>query len=100
MKQATRPVAPVTRLAPRAALALHIDRVVLEGFALGARDRARLQTALQTELAQLLLVNEARPSGGAALARLDAGALRVEPGGDPDRLGRALARSLHTSIVR
>jgi len=97
--------APEPRIAaPRAegaALSLHIDRVVLEGFALGARDRARLQAALQTELAELLSVQGpgAALLGGAALPGLRAGDLRFDRGRDADRLGRAIAQSLHTRIV-
>ena len=90
--------------APRAegaALSLHIDRVVLEGFALGARDCARLQAALQAELAELLSAQGpgAALLGGAALPGLRAGNLRFDRSHDATRLGRAIAQSLHSRIV-
>lgn len=100
---------PAATLAPRVAephtergaLSLQIDRVVLDGLVLGARDRARFQVALQAELAQLLSVQgpNAALLGGTALPELRADDLRCELSRDADRLGRVIAQSLHARIV-
>ena len=90
-------------LASQPALSLRIDRLVLEGIAFGVRDQARLQTALETELAALLAAQGpavAQRQMGIALARLHAGDLRYEHTLDADRFGRAIARALHARIVR
>ena len=90
----------VPALAP-AALSLHIDRVVLEGFAFGMRDRGLLQAALQAELTRLLSAHKpgSLSLSDAAVPVWLAGGLRLD--GDPDavRLGRAIAQSLHARIV-
>lgn len=97
------PDAPRTRLAPasRPALSLRIHRIVLEGFAFGARDRGRLQAALQTELTQLLLAHGLGPTllGDAAVPSLHAGEVRLDGERDVARLGRAIARSLYAGFA-
>jgi hypothetical protein len=87
--------------APRAEVSLRIERVVLEGFRLGVRDRVGLASAMQAELSRLLSTHggvAALPA--AASPRLDAGELRVAPDGDAQRLGRAIARSLYRGLAR
>lgn len=96
-------VAPSTQpaLAPRPSLSLHIDRVVLEGFAFGARDRGRLQAALQAELTQLLLAQApgATLLGDVAVPGWQAGELALGGVRDAARLGRAIAQALHARIA-
>jgi hypothetical protein len=89
-------------LAARPALSMHIDRVVLEGFRFGARDRGRLQMALQAELARLLSVEgiEAAALGdNRAVACLETGELRLQGARDAAGLARAIARLLLARIA-
>lgn len=92
----------VPRAATASALALHVDRVVLDGFDFGLRDRARLQSALQGELAALLAApgqaTAASPLGR-ALAALNCTPLRIERQPDAAALGRAIARALHAGLL-
>jgi len=85
---------------PMGPLALHIERLVLEGLPLAPADQARFQAVLEAELARLLadrvLHQELR--GGVALPglRLDLGPLPA--GFGPEPFARALARTLQRGI--
>lgn len=80
---------------------LHIERIVLEGFALSAGQRGVLQEALETELSRLLTTG----SGGGAFERLGNGAksamgvlqmtAALSPNAAPGALGRDLAQTLY-----
>jgi len=106
-RRATAPIGPRAE-APRQArpaLSLHIDRIVLDGFTFGARDRERLQSALQAELSRLLGAPHDGVAwrAGGALAALRGGELRLAARDaardDAPHLGRAIARSLHAEIT-
>ncbi|HJV61280.1 MAG TPA: hypothetical protein VJ743_10075 [Albitalea sp.] len=87
-------------LPARAATSLHIDRLVLEGFALSPRERARLQQSIEAELGALMQQQAPRAAAGGAVAALRAQDLRLDHAGDVQRLGRAIARSLHAELAR
>jgi hypothetical protein len=75
---------------------LRIDRMVLEGVAVAPGDIPLLQEALVDELAALVRARGLAP-GATRLDRVDAGEVDARPG-DPDRLGRELAGTLHTAL--
>jgi len=72
---------------------------VLDGFTLGPRDRARLQAAIETELGELMRQRAPRAASSGAVAALRADDVRLERPSDVQRLGRAIARSLHEGIA-
>jgi hypothetical protein len=81
---------------------VRIDRLVLDGLPFTAAQGARLQRALETELARLCATGaplRAR-GGGHADARVRAPSLTVPAGttASPARLGRDIARSLFTML--
>lgn len=94
----TRRAAPATPAAPTASpVALHVERLVLEGLPLSGRDAPRLQAALEGELTRLLAsapLPAAWQAGGgvAAMPRLS---WQMPLGADPERMGRELARALY-----
>jgi hypothetical protein len=79
---------------------LHIERLVLEGVPVSASERPLLQTAMETELTQLLLhgglSDELR--SGAALSQVRAGVVRVGNEGSPKKLGADIARAVHQGL--
>jgi hypothetical protein len=80
---------------------LQIDRLVLDGFSLGAHEQARLRAALEQELGRLLGSGLALPSGaGGAVASVRGQPLRQARGADPAAMGRQLAASLYQEIGR
>lgn len=74
---------------------LHIEELVLHGFAPG--DRHRIAGALELELTRLLTEQglPAALQGGGELERLDGGVITVRPGGRPEELGAQVARSVY-----
>lgn len=95
--------APPSRAAaapPAAPLSLRIDRLVLDGFRLGPRERARLQATVQEELARLLRDRPPGASNGGSVNALRLEPLRLPAGSDARRLGLALARALHEGVLR
>lgn len=78
---------------------LQIERLVLDGFSLDARERRQLQAALEHELGRLLGEGLALPSGaGGAQARLRGQPVRQSGGADPAGMGRQLAASLYRGM--
>jgi hypothetical protein len=80
-------------------IALHIERLVLDGLPLGAAQGARLRRAVERELARLV-ASGGLPgvSQGGAVARADAGAIRMRPRDDADALGRKIAQATYRGI--
>ncbi len=95
---ARRPIASPAAPAP---VSLHIDRVVLDGIALGIAGRGVMQTALETELSDLLNTRglSAQLLAGTAQPSLQAGDIALAPGKQqPRELGQAIAQALHTRL--
>lgn len=88
------------RLSSPVAVELHIEELVLHGFAPG--DRHRIAEAMQRQLTRLL----AQPGGlppaarGGDIARLDGGAFAVAPGTPPEGVGAQVAQAIYTSVTR
>jgi hypothetical protein len=83
---------------------VHIERLVLDGLPLGPGGGARVQAAVEAELARLLAqggaeggVAEAWPAGG-AVPDVPATAIRLAPGARPAEIGGEIARSVYGGI--
>ncbi len=82
---------------------LHIDELVLHGFAPG--DRRRIGRAVERELSRLL--TQAAASGalprslttGSAAALRDAGAIQLTPGHSPESAGAQVAQAIYRGIA-
>ena len=80
------------------AIDLHIEELVLHGFA--ARDRGRIAAAVESELARLLSTGQAQTLLGnsAGLENLNAGIFEVKAGAKPQQAGTQIARAVFRSL--
>lgn len=76
---------------------LHIEELVLHGFAPG--DRYRIAEAVERELQRLLGERDA-PSfnNNVELARIDAGEFNVEPNAKSEMIGAQIAQAIHDGM--
>jgi len=77
---------------------LHIEELVLDGFA--ARDRYLIAEAIERELTRLfteqsLTLASAEPI---AMAQLDGGSINVRPGTGAETIGAQLAQAIHGGL--
>ena len=81
-------------------LRVHIERLVLDGFALEAGAGARVGAALEAELSSLLRQGGLSPrlASGGAVAVLDGAPFTHDRSGTPSALGRGIARSVHGAV--
>ncbi|HET6974141.1 MAG TPA: hypothetical protein VFH96_08970 [Pyrinomonadaceae bacterium] len=85
-----------------AAVELHIEELVLHGFAAG--DRYAIAEAVQRELSRLLMVQVAGqglpPSfaENSEQARLDAGTFKVSPSANCEAIGGQIAQTVHQGL--
>jgi hypothetical protein len=89
-----------THASERASVNLHIEEMVLHGFA--PQDRYRIGDAVQHELARLLSTRGA-PSAlraGSEHARLGAGSFNVTPGAEAKKVGQGVARAVYGELKR
>jgi len=79
---------------------LHIEELVLHGFAPG--DRYRIGDAVERELAQLFTERGAPPSLGrdGEIERLDGGVFEMAPGSKAEAIGAQVAQAVHRGIGR
>lgn len=77
---------------------LHIEELVLHGFASG--DRHRIARAMGQELERLLDGQDlpAALAGGVELSHLDAGIFEITPGTRPEIIGARVARALYERL--
>lgn len=82
-----------------AAIELHIEELVLHGFAPG--DRYRIGEAVQRELMRLLGEQGMPPSlgQGGEIARLDGGSFKVTSN-KPETVGAQVAQAVHGGLQR
>ena len=81
---------------------LHIERMVVDGLPLTARDGALLRAALEAELTRLLAQPQpdgARPTS-LAVPRVRADGIRIAQAAKPAEVGQQIARSVHGAIGR
>jgi hypothetical protein len=81
----------------RRPITLHIERLVVDGLPLTPAQAARLQAALERELARLL-VHDGDPSAWSAEAARAATHAVTWDASRPQQLGRALARNVFASM--
>jgi hypothetical protein len=74
----------------------HIERVMFDGVGVQGRDAARLQRAMEAEIARQLRDNAAIVSNltGGAVAEIPAVELRVDDATTPSQWGRGIANSI------
>jgi hypothetical protein len=84
--------------APRATVELHIDELILHGFA--ARDRHRIAAALERELSRLIAQGDLAhlQANPIQLDRLDAGSFRLDPAARPSHIGQTVAQRVYRQI--
>jgi len=77
---------------------LHIDELILHGFAPGSRQA--IAAAIEAELGRLLVAGGVPESfaGGASIASLDAGTFDVGASERPNALGVRIGRSIYQSL--
>ena len=82
----------------RANLELHIEELVLHGFAPG--DRHRIGDAVERELSRLFAEHGVPPnfSQGFETARLDAGSFNFAPGSPAHSIGAQIAQALYGGL--
>jgi hypothetical protein len=80
------------------AVDLHIEELVLHGFA--ARDRGRIAAAVESELARLLSAGSAQALLGnpAGLESLNGGVFEVKAGAQPQDAGKQIARAVFRGL--
>jgi hypothetical protein len=81
----------------RADVELHIDELVLHGFAAG--DRHRIAAAMERELTRLIsqgdLAHRASPM---QLDRIDAGSFQLDPSARPNHIGQTVAQRVYRQL--
>ncbi len=83
---------------PSGPVRLHIDELILHGFAPG--DRHAIASAVQVELARLIRDNRCSLllRSSLALANMYAGEIQVNAGSRPETAGSQIARSLFRTL--
>ena len=81
-------------------VSLHIEELVLHGFAPG--DRYRIGEAMQRELARLIAMQGLPPllARGGEITRLDGGAFEVAPGINAEAIGSQIAQAVCSGLKR
>jgi len=84
----------------RVQLELHIEELILHGFA--AFDRHRVSEAMKSELARLFAEKGLPPSlaSSSEMAALDAGEFQLAPGAGPRAVGSRAARAVYERMSR
>ena len=81
-------------MTPRPAINLHIEELVLHGFAFG--DRHRIGSAVEQELTRLLA--EQPLTRHESVERVDAGVFHVSLGAKPAAVGAQIAGAVHGGL--
>jgi hypothetical protein len=79
---------------------LHIERLIVDGLPLEQGDGARLQAAVERELARLLAGGQrvTRLRADAATAHASGGSFTLAEPADAARVGRQIAGAVHAGI--
>jgi hypothetical protein len=79
---------------------LHIERLILDGLPVGPGQGARVQAAVEGELARLLAGGGLAPGlqAGGALPGVSAPSIQLAPGSSPAQMGVQIAQSVYGGI--
>ena len=79
---------------------LHIEKLILDGLAMGAGDGAKVKVAVEAELSRLLAEGGLAPAlqGAGALARIRANPVSIGKDTSPKALGEQIAYSVYGGI--
>lgn len=77
-----------------------VDRLVLDGIEVAARERPLLQTAVETELARLIGESGLDLSTGGAVPTIPGDALQLRDNQDPVALGQQIAQAVYGGMRR
>jgi hypothetical protein len=79
---------------------LHIERLILDGLPVRAAQGALIQSAIETELAQLLTEGglSSELTAGGAIPRLPASSIQLTTDAAPARLGQQVAGVVYRGI--
>jgi len=96
----TRTRQPATPRQGQSPVRLHIENLVLHGFA--SADRGRIADGVQSELARLLTDGRAMafPKKPSVLEHSDGGAIRIGAGEGPQATGRQIAEAIYRSLQK
>ena len=83
---------------PRPSVHLHIEELVLHGFAPG--DRHRISEAVEQELTRLISGQPLSASKNISLDRMDGGSFQMSKDAPPARVGEQIAGALHGGLGR
>ena len=78
---------------------LHIERLVLDGLAVGGGEAALVQAAVESELRQLLTSSRFAPASSSAQARARGGEIQIRPDAKARDLGVEIGRSVFASLT-
>ena len=77
---------------------LHIEELVLEGFAV--RDVSRITSAMQSELEQLVSRgNDLTGIKNRNTAQIEGGTIQIQPGATPETTGKQIAQNLYRGLA-
>ena len=79
---------------------LHIERLILDGLPLEAKDSATIRATVEVELARLLTENNvaANWQTGGAVPNVRSNAIELTTQSSPAQIGRQIAGSIYGSI--
>jgi hypothetical protein len=78
---------------------LHIERLVLDGLAVGSGQAGLVQTAVESELGRLVTSSLFSPASSFAEARVAGGEIHLRPGVSARDLGVEIGRSVFASLT-
>jgi len=81
-------------------IAVHIERLILDGLPIGPGQGALVQAAVESELSRLLTEGglASNLQSGGAFANVRTNAIQLAAGDHPTRLGQQIARSVYGGI--
>lgn len=82
-------------------IAVHIERLILDGLPVERRDAAAVQAAVQAELTRLIGTEGLAQNlmSGSAMPVARGGAIQLTSESDPTHLGTQIAQAVHRGLV-
>ena len=81
-------------------ISLHIERLILDGLPVGSEQGARVQAAVEGELARLLAAGGLAPSlqAGGAVPSVQGSAIKLSGENNSAQLGQQIAQAVYQGI--